>query len=146
MRDKTNTRYTGLDKARSTSTTPYPLSRLSPAIDLVDLARQVALADQVIASHTDARIKVIADQIRGLQEEARRILLQAKHDQDLHRTTCHFKRQPGNIYHLYERGDGGRYFSMLSPQEWGNPPHLYIGSYRLEIDQSWSLMDKGQRD
>lgn len=78
---------------------------------------------------------------------------------------------PGNIYHLYERESGQHYLSMLSPevrrnwfssapdqrlnfeyisgfcllrmQEWGpSLTHKYQGSYRLEMDQSWTPMEK----
>ncbi|OOZ41039.1 hypothetical protein BOW53_05855 [Solemya pervernicosa gill symbiont] len=30
---------------------------------------------------------------------------------------------------------------MLSPQEWGEPPHAYLGSYRLENDMSWTAVE-----
>ncbi|MFO0660974.1 MAG: DUF2452 domain-containing protein [Polyangiaceae bacterium] len=45
----------------------------------------------------------------------------------------------GAIYHLYKRDNGTHYFSMLSPEEWGaRCPHTFAGSYRLEVDMSWT--------
>lgn len=118
---------------------PYPVSRLAPAIELVDLAGQIAEADRALDLRVNAKLKVIADQIKALQAEARKILEEAQHDQELHRACCAFKRKPGSIYHLYRRPEGGRYFSMLSPRDWrGAPPHEFIGSYRLENDLSWT--------
>lgn len=37
--------------------------------------------------------------------------------------------------------DRSHYMSMLSPEEWGDPPDDFMGSYRLEIDQSWTRID-----
>jgi hypothetical protein len=44
-----------------------------------------------------------------------------------------------DVYHLYRDGNGSLYFSMLSPEEWGgNPPHGFEGSYRVEVDMSFT--------
>lgn len=118
---------------------PYPVSRLAPATELVDLAKQIDQADAMLNTRVSAKLKVIADQVKVLQAEARAILEQTQRDQDLHRVHCNFKRQPGRVYHLYRRDDDSRYFSMLSPDEWrGAPPHEFLGSYRLESDMSWT--------
>lgn len=124
-------------------TSPYPVSRLAPPISLVDAARQIEQADQMVGNRVSSKLKVIADQIRALQEEARSVLNEAERDQDLHHVRCNFKRQPGKIYHLYQKEDGSRYFSMLSPEEWrGQPPHEFLGSFRLEADYSWTPAER----
>ncbi len=121
---------------------PYPVSRLAPAIKLVDLAREIEQADAQVNHRVSAKLRVIADQIRSLQAQARNILDEASRDKVLHQAQCQFKRIPGRIYHLYEKGEGN-YFSMLSPQEWaGSPPHRFIGSYRLEADMSWTPVEE----
>lgn len=126
--------HTGAD-----STAPYPVSRMAPAIELIDLAREIQQADDRITGHTNARLDLIAKQIRQLQAEAHDILEKAEQDQQLHRAHCAFKRRPGEVYHLYRKLDGTLYFSMLAPDEWGaQPPHEYAGSFRLELDASWS--------
>jgi len=121
---------------------PYPVSRLAPAIELVDLAREIAQADTMVNSRVSAKLKVIADQVRSLQAQAREALEQASRDQALHHAQCNFQRRPGHIYHLYCRTDGSRYFSMLAPADWrGGAPHSFEGSYRLEADMSWTPLD-----
>lgn len=127
---------------------PYPVSRLAPPIQLVDLARQIEKADQMIATQIGSKLKVISDQIKRLQDEAREVLEKAKSDQDLHRVKCNFKRIPGQTYHLYIKEDKSRYFSMLSPDDWqGEPPDVYIGPYRLEADMSWTVAENlGEED
>lgn len=130
----------------SDNSAPYPVSRLAPALELVDLAREIAAADNMLNTVTHGKLKVIAEQIQALQQEAQRILEVTRRDQELHRAQCNFQRIPGRVYHLYRRADGRRYFSMLAPEEWGGPtPHPYEGSYRLENDMSWTPAEQMDR-
>jgi len=126
----------------SARTSPYPVSRLASTIDLVDVAREIAQADAMVNTKVSSKLQVIADQIKALQEEARKVLEQAKTDQDLHRAHCNFKRIAGKVYHLYEKADGSLHFLMVGPEDWGGaPPHRFAGSYRLENDMSWTNVD-----
>lgn len=121
---------------------PYPVSRLAPAFDLVDLAREVQEADRVLGAVVGGQLDVIAEQIRALQDRARALLERAERDGRLHRATCHFKKRPGHVYHVYRRPSGELYFSMIAPSEWrGAPPHPFEGSYRLELDMSFTRVD-----
>ena len=143
MKKNNLTNHQGENHQGSDHTAPYPVSRMAPSFDIVDLASEIAHADEQIAQHTNSKLKVIAEQIRQLQNQAKTILEQAQQDQVLHRAKCNFTRKPGNIYHLYEKPDGSHYFSMLSPAEWaGSSPHLYKGSYRLEPDMSWTSTEE----
>jgi hypothetical protein len=118
---------------------PYPVSRLAPVHDLVDTARQIAEADQIIGTVVHGKLSVIAEQIRALQAQARQIMAQAQQHAVLHRARCSFQKRVGHTYHLYERPDGTSYFSMLGPDDWGGrTPHAFVGSYRLEADMSWT--------
>jgi len=118
---------------------PYPVSRLAPSFDLVDLAKEIAHADDQISLQVNGKLGVIAEQIKELQNQAREILEHAQHDQSLHRAKCHFSRKPGNFYHLFEKPDKTLYFSMLSPEEWGKRCNdKFVGTYRLELDMSWT--------
>ncbi len=139
MGDEDHTRYGGLKHTGRAATSPYPTSRLAPAIDLVDLARQIEESDKVLGTAMNAKLEVIAAQIRALQAQAREVLAEAREDARLHRARCNFQRRIGHIYHLYERPDGETYFSMLAPADWNDaPPHRHIRSYRLEPDMSWT--------
>jgi preprotein translocase subunit Sss1 len=120
-------------------TAPYPVSRMAPATELVDMAREIAEADTMLAGVTGGKLKVLAEQMRALQARAHELLEETQRNQRLHRARCNFKKQPGKIYHLYRKPDGEEYFSMLSPEDWGGkPPHPHAGAYRLEADMSWS--------
>lgn len=126
---------------------PYPMTRLSPAFGLVELAREIAEADERVASRTNAQLQVIAEQMKSLQAKAKRILQKAQQDQQLNHARCTFKRKPGQTYHLYRCTDGKLEFSMLSPQDWGGqPPNTYINSYRLGVDMGWTALDELAED
>jgi len=118
---------------------PYPLSRMAPAFDMIDVAREIQRADETLATVTGGKLSVIADQIRHLQDEARRLLEAARRDAELHRVKCSFEKRPGGVYHLYRREAGDLYFSLLAPEEWSTKPRqTFVGSYRLEADMSFT--------
>ena len=122
----------------------YPTSRLGAKIELIDLAREIEKADETIGIVAGGKLDLIREQMRALQEQARRVLEEARDASRLHRATCNFKKTPGKLYHLYRRDDGELYFSMLSPDDWrGAPPHPFEGSYRLEADLGFSPVGEG---
>lgn len=121
---------------------------MSARHDLIDMAREIQLADAAVTAVASAQLETIARQIRELQREAARVLETAQRDAELHRATCRFKKIPGHVYHLYARPNGERYLSLLSCDDWnGSPPHVFEGSYRLEADMRWTpLGDVTARD
>jgi len=122
---------------------PYPVSRLSGPVSLVDAAREIEHADHWIASTSESKLVLIAAQMHALRQQAEQVLAEARQNATLHRAEARFQRHPGKTYHLYERADQQRYWSLLAPADWnGQPPHVYVGSYRLEADQSWTPLER----
>lgn len=117
-------------------------------MDLVELAQHVQRADEYTRANVSNKLTVIVDQIKYLQEQARKILEKANTDAALHQAACNMVKKPGNIYYLYQRSSGQKYFSLLSPEEWGpSCPHQYLGGFRLEADMSWTPVNEVvQRD
>ncbi|KAG4068066.1 hypothetical protein HA402_011399 [Bradysia odoriphaga] len=111
--------------------------------DIISLASQIQTADVSIRNAATGKLTLILDQIKFLQAQAQKILEESESSMNLHKAACNFRKVPGNIYHLYERESGQHYLSMLSPEEWGpSLAHKYEGSYRLEMDQSWTPIEK----
>lgn len=124
---------------------PYPSSRLAARVDLVDMAQEIEKADEALGMVVGSKLEVIRDQMRALQEQARRLLEEARTSARLHRAKCSFRKIPGKVYHLYARSEDDLYFSLLSPEDWGGaPPHTYEGSYRLEVDMSFTPLGQGR--
>src|SRR3954469_5868276 len=86
----------------STRSSPYPLSRLAPPFKLVDVAREIEKADQMLATLVSGKLELLAEQIPTLQARAREILSAAELDTKLHRARCNFQKHAGAVYHLYE--------------------------------------------
>uniref|UniRef100_A0A0P6JU07 Uncharacterized protein C1orf50 n=1 Tax=Heterocephalus glaber TaxID=10181 RepID=A0A0P6JU07_HETGA len=118
---------------------PYHTHRVGDPLDLVALAEQVQKADEFIRANATSKLSVIAEQVQHLQEQARKVLEDAHRDADLHHIACNMVKKPGNIYYLYQRESGQRYFSIISPKEWGaSCPHDFLGAYKLQHDLSWT--------
>lgn len=110
---------------------------------LVELAKEVSLANSTIKAGACGKLEIIAQQIRFLQEQARQVLLDSSTDELINKAACNFVKKPGKVYHLYQREDGQPYLGMLSPEEWGgNPPHDFVGSYKLEYDMTFTPLEK----
>ncbi|EGD80768.1 hypothetical protein PTSG_01356 [Salpingoeca rosetta] len=120
--------------------------RMNDPNDLVTLAQYVQTADDFTKATVGGKLELIADQIKALQDQARQVLESAKRDVELNHAKCNFRRIPGKVYHLFRKeSDGSTYFSMLSPEEWGDrATDTFIDSYRLEYDMSWTPLSKIQ--
>ena len=64
---------------------------MAPSFDLVNLAEEISQADTTLAAHAGGKLRLIANQIRVLQDEARRVLEKTQQDQLLHRSTMQFQ-------------------------------------------------------
>uniref|UniRef100_G1N4S6 Uncharacterized protein n=1 Tax=Meleagris gallopavo TaxID=9103 RepID=G1N4S6_MELGA len=101
--------------------------------------------NEFVRANACNKLTVIAEQIRCLQEQARKVLEDANRDADLHHVACNLVKKPGNIYYLYRRESGQKYFSILSPKEWGTSPHEFLGAYKLQHDMSWTPFEDIER-
>jgi hypothetical protein len=138
---KTPVAETNALDAQPAHSSSYPVSRLAPAFHAPDLRDQLGRVEAMLNARTSAKLGLIAEQIRQLQDSARTILHQAEQEQALHQAACAFERKPGHIYHLYRKANGATFWSMLSPADWrGQPPHVFAGSYQLEADYSWTRL------
>ena len=84
--------------------------------DLVELAGEIQKADEFTRATAGSKLSVIAEQVRFLQEQARKCLEEAQRDQEINHMACNFKRIPGKLYYIYLRANGKKYMSMISPE------------------------------
>jgi hypothetical protein len=124
----------------------YPSRTLDPPVTIIDQAKEIENAHSTLKMNVNSKLDVIVKQIRLLQEEAGRIINQAHTDMELHEVRCNFQKIVGQAIYLYDDPVKGPYFSKLSPEEWdNNPPHQFKGTYRLNIDRSFELIDDSDR-
>lgn len=108
--------------------------------DLVELAGQLQKADEFTRAVAGSKLTVIAEQVRFLQEQARKVLEDARLSSLLNSTSCNFKKIPGTTYYVYKqrRNPELEFISMIGPQEWGASCPEFVAAYRLEADMSWT--------
>merc|ERR1712123_519978 len=109
---------------------------------LVDLAAHVQTADKFTRATAGSKLQVIAEQVKQLQEQARKVLDEARLNALIHKTACNFKKVPGTTYYVYKnrKNPDTEFISMISPEEWGSASPEFCGGYRLEFDQSWTAL------
>ena len=86
--------------------------------------------------------------MRFLQEQARKVLEDARLNALVHKTSCNFKKIPGKTYYIYKqrKNPDQEFLSMISPEEWGPSGPEFVSGYRLEFDMSWTeLKDLDKR-
>ena len=115
-------KYKGENVRSPAHSSPYPVSRLAPAMELVELARELAEADDMLTVQATAQLRLLAEQMEQLRAKARKILAETRENQELHRAECGFAKKPGHTYHLYRKKNGDLLFSLVGPSEWGTGP------------------------
>merc|ERR1712156_650197 len=117
---------------------PEKSGKIRSQFDLVELAGEIQTADKFTRATAGSKLSVIAEQVRFLQEQARKILEDAQRDKEINHMACNFKRIPGKLYFIYKRANGKNYMSMISPEEWGKDCPEFVAAYKLEHDMSWT--------
>lgn len=144
--DEKTTSTTLVSTRTTTSLSSYPTSRLSAPFAPIDQTLAIEEADRYLGAVARGQLQMLAEQILYLQEKARGIISQVEVNRRLHRASCRFQKTSGQTYHLYHRSEvDDDYFSLLSPEEWGAPPHEFVGSFTLNEDMSWTRIDDFSR-
>ena len=84
----------------------------------MELAAHVQTADKFTRATAGSKLSVIADQLKYLQEQARKVLEDARLNALIHKTACNFKKVPGTTYYVYKnrKNPDTEFISMISPQ------------------------------
>ena len=82
------------------------------------MAAHVQQADQFTRATAGSKLQVIADQLRHLQEQAKKVLDDARLNALINKTACNFKKVPGSTYYVYKnrKNPDTEFISMISPQ------------------------------
>ncbi|MFH4981848.1 hypothetical protein AB6A40_008557 [Gnathostoma spinigerum] len=113
--------------------------RIHDPTDIVRLAEKVKEADDFVQGRAINRLSVIAEQMKFLRLQAQKVLEEAERDDDLHHVACNLQKVVGSTYYLYRKPSGQRFFSIISPEEWGScNQNEFLGGFRLEADRSWT--------
>lgn len=118
-----------IDKVKLTpNLMSYPHHVGAPKIEPVDLSLFNQLQAHKVTKSLQKRADEISKLVKGLQEDYVLNL-------EMYSAARSFEPVLGEIYHLYEKGDGSQFLSLISPSEW-NKKYMYSGS--LNSDGTWS--------
>ncbi|XP_030584432.1 uncharacterized protein C1orf50 homolog isoform X2 [Archocentrus centrarchus] len=70
---------------------------------------------ELVSSYQTNRVGDPMDLV-ALAEQVQKTLEEAKRDAELHHAACNIVKKPGNMYYLYQRPSGQKYFSIISPK------------------------------
>ena len=108
----------------------YPHHVGAPQIAPTDLSSFKKNGVYKVNKIFDTKYKELLREAETLQNS---ILLQ----QEVYESNYKFEPKIGEVYHLYDNGDGTKTLSLIGPTEW-NKKHLY--SVELNSDMTWTKL------
>jgi len=118
-----------------------PTRTLDPKISIVDQAKEIEKASEILDLRVNSKLDLILKQIRLLQEEAKKIIEEAYNDLELHKVKCNFEKRVGEVIFLYKK-DNELFFSRISPEEWGGIiDYEYLGKYKMRNDYTFEKIN-----
>ncbi len=113
----------------------------SPIIRPIDKGKLKSVALETVAHQADLQISMLRKQAELLMEQAREIENRVKVAEEIYAADMNFEPVFNQTYHLYERDNGSRLLSMLSPEDWGKSlKFTFIATVRLLGDRSWDVI------
>lgn len=113
---------------------PYPVSTLSPPIIPTDLTSFKTRGISEV--ERDLRQK-----LTEIREDYLRAIDHFNWNKLVYEAEIRFEPVVGEIYHLYDMGNGRRALSMISPDQW---PHRHLATVRLNYDRQWLVVRTGE--
>ncbi|MDX6182884.1 DUF2452 domain-containing protein [Flavobacterium sp. Fl-77] len=83
--------------------------------------------------------KEFENKFNELKSEYQKLIDEFKWNELVYNARFSFEPVMGEIYHLYLDTDGKEFLSLISPEEWNKE---FIGSFKLNSDKKWILLEK----
>jgi len=107
----------------------YPVSLSSPKIEVPDISLFRSGAVTKANKKFQKRAEEIREQIKSLMDEF-------MDNEMIWSVGISFEPTVGTEIYLYEKQNGERFSSLISPEEW-NGKFKFIGNFKLDSDFSW---------
>lgn len=125
---------------------PYAHHVGSAIIKPIDKGRSTGLAMSAMYEQTGTQLEQLKQQVELLISQAQSIHDRIAVSESIYTAEIGFKANIGQTCYLYQRRNGKRVVSMVSPAEWGTtPPYEYVATVRLLADHTWDVEDLNQR-
>ena len=129
---------------------PYAHHVGSAIIKPIDKGRAKGLAMSAMYEQTGTQLTQLKRQIELLIGQAQTIHDRIEVSESIYTAEIGFEPNVGQTCYLYERANGQRVVSLVSPAEWRKaPPYTYVATVRLLSDHTWDveeMADEPQAD
>lgn len=97
---------------------------------------------QVMGEQTQMQLDQIFEQMQLLAKQAKDLKERAQLSELIYESKISFTPVVGKIYYLYQKKDGSKVLSLVSPEEWGNsqPYEIFISALQLLADHTWKVV------
>lgn len=104
-----------------------------------DRGKIKAVALQSAHNQAQQQMSMLKRQAEALMEEARRIEERLRLSAQIFEADVNFTPVVGQIYHLYNRGNGSKFLSLVGPRQWSErtKPLEHLGTFRYLADSTW---------
>jgi predicted transcriptional regulator len=99
---------------------------------------------KVMEQQTQMQMDKLFEQMQLLAKQAREIKDRTDISLQIYDAVIGFEPIVGDDYYLYEKKNGAKLVSLVSPKEWGNslPFEKYIAKVKLLADHTWDVIEK----
>lgn len=121
---------------------PIPLHVGSAIIRPIDKGKLKTTALETVEKQANQQISMLKKQAELIMQQVKDIEIRVRIAEEIYSADISFEPVIGNNYHLYEKENGNRVLSMLSPEDWGKrmPFHQFIASVKLLGDRTWEVL------
>ncbi len=133
--------YTG-----SQAFAPVPLHVGSAIIRPVDKGKIKSTALETVEKQANQQISMLRKQAELIMQQVKDIETRVRIAEEIYAADINFEPVIGNVYHLYEKNEGQRVLSLISPDDWGKkmPFEAFIASVKLLGDRTWEILKVGK--
>jgi hypothetical protein len=121
---------------------PYAHHVGSAIIKPLDKGKTKGLAMSAMYEQTGVQLNQLKQQIEVLISQAQTIHDRISVSESIYTAEVGFKANISQICFLYERANGKRVLSLVSPEEWGTkPPYRFVAKVSLLSDHTWDVLE-----
>ncbi len=124
---------------------PYAHHVGSAIIKPLDKGKTKGLAMSAMYEQTGVQLNQLKQQIEVLISQAQSIHDRISVSESIYTAEVGFKAIIGQKCFLYERANGKRVLSLVSPEEWGTkPPYRFVARVSLLSDHTWDVLEMAE--
>jgi hypothetical protein len=115
---------------------PYGTTVGAPVIKLDDVVTWKVKGIHTVNKEFESKFNELKNEYNQLVEEF-------KWNERVYHAKFSFEPVVGDIYYMYQGSDDKEFLSLIAPTEWNQE---YIGTFKLNSERKWILLDKKEAD